>query len=156
MANVSTDRIAEIKARLAAASCGVFFVIDDEDPDRFVIKAADADAEHVLARADLDMLGNASADLEFLLDAVTSLRTALANLVEAVAPEQDAGEICPVCLCTMPEFDEPHASDCAYLVARQLLGLPEMGLQFPADDEALAQDAALPERVVPMSEEVTA
>ncbi len=133
MANVSTDRIAEIKARLAAASCGVFFVENDEDLDRFVIQAADADVEDVLTRADLDMLGNASAGLGFLLDAVTLLSTALANLVEAVAPEQDAGEICPVCLCTVPEFDEPHAPDCAYIVARKLLGLPEMGTQFPGD-----------------------
>ncbi len=65
-----TDRIAEIKERLAAAPIGVFMVDDEDGVGLFVIAPAAADDEHVLTQADLDMLGNAPADLQFLLDEV--------------------------------------------------------------------------------------
>lgn len=69
--------------------------------------------------------------------AAEQLRSFLAGIIEAIAPEPDAGDTCRVCSCHDAEWDEAHSPDCAYLLARHALGLPEIGVgdKWPADGE---------------------
>lgn len=68
-------------------------------------------------------------DARLAVNALNALRPdALTALVIALDPEPEAGDLCRVCCCTDPEYDEPHTSDCAYMVARRLVG------RGPAED----------------------
>lgn len=47
---------------------------------------------------------------------------ALTNLVVALDPQPDEGSTCWACRSEDAEYDEPHSPDCAYMLARRMIG----------------------------------
>ena len=82
---MSDDRIAEIRARLDAATPGPWRTLDWADPPMFVV-AQPRDSDHWPRLAscgfggDADLIANAPADIAWLLDEVDALRERVAIL----------------------------------------------------------------------------
>lgn len=76
-----------------------------------------------MSKASTTTMDPATWDRYLKADAVApDLFMALTNLVIALDPEPDEGSTCWVCRCEDSEYDEPHSGDCAYMLARRLVG----------------------------------